>query len=105
MQSHRQTSQREGCSQRGTMTADQIIENNDRMFRELFGINVGLHDNKVERRFLDDESSFADRASWLDYHGIPAERRKPRNIINEANHSDECFRLIQASGVCCCQEE
>lgn len=26
------------------MTAAQIIENNDRMFRELFGIDVGLHD-------------------------------------------------------------
>lgn len=29
------------------MTANQIIENNDRMFRELFGIDVGLHDLAV----------------------------------------------------------
>lgn len=60
---------------------------------------------KVERRLYDDEFAFADRATWLDAHQITQDRRKPRNIVNEANHSDECLSLIRASGECCCEQQ
>ena len=60
---------------------------------------------KNERRLYDDEFAFADRASWLDYHGIPAERRKPRNIVNECNHDEECLRRIAAAGCCTCEQQ
>ena len=58
---------------------------------------------KTERRYLDDELAFADRATWLESHGIKTDRRKPRNIINENNHEDNCL-LIIVSGCCTCGE-
>ena len=58
-----------------------------------------------ERRIYCDEHAFADRATWLDAHQIKEDRRKPRNIVTENNHSKECLKLIAASGMCTCGGE
>jgi len=51
---------------------------------------------KIERRLYEDEFAYADRAAWLEHHGIKTDRRKPRNIITENNRPDGC---------CCNQAE
>ena len=84
-------------------------------FAHIFGdvIRVANNSQKIiedctvrnERRIYDDEAAFADRAEWMDSHQIAEERRKPRNIINECNHDEECLRRIAAAGCCTCMPE
>jgi hypothetical protein len=46
-----------------------------------------------EKRFIDDELAFADRAEWLSFHGIKEDRRRPKIVYA----SDEPLR----DGYCC----